>query len=54
MFQYIVLIGICLVMSSCGKKGPVEPLEPSDYPHPYPKPQAEPLIVKKPKKVDYP
>jgi len=55
MFQYIVLMMVCLLMSSCGKKGAVEPLEQSDYPRPYPKPQKpEPLIMKKQKKVDYP
>jgi predicted small lipoprotein YifL len=50
MFQYMVLIGICVVMSSCGKKGPVEPLEPSDYPHTYPKPQEELLNEKNQKR----
>jgi hypothetical protein len=35
---WISLLGITLMLSACGKKGPVEPLEPDQYPRPYPKP----------------
>lgn len=38
MNPYFMLIMVCLFLSACGKKGPVEPLEPSDYPRTYPKP----------------
>lgn len=38
MSQYIILIIVCIVLGGCGKKGPVEPLEPGEYPRTYPKP----------------
>lgn len=38
MVQYFILIVLSIALSACGKKGPVEPLEPSKYPRTYPKP----------------
>jgi predicted small lipoprotein YifL len=53
MFQCLLLLMTCILVSSCGKKGPVEPLEPSDYPRTYPKPpEPEFASMKKPNKVD--
>jgi predicted small lipoprotein YifL len=37
MVNYLVLILMSLVITACGKKGPLESLEPSQYPHNYPK-----------------
>ncbi len=39
----VVLVMICTLLSACGKKGPVESLEPSDYPRTYPKPLEAPF-----------
>ncbi len=36
--QYFMVLIISLFLVGCGKKGPVEPLEPSAYPRPYPQP----------------
>ena len=53
MLKYAVLIGLSLLVNSCGKKGSVEPLEPSGYPHTYPKPKViQPEIVKMSKSED--
>ena len=53
MWKYAFLIGLSTLVSSCGKKSPVEPLEPSGYPHTYPKPKIiEQEIVKKLKNED--
>jgi len=38
MIYWMALLGITLTLSACGKKGPLEPLEPDHYPRPYPKP----------------
>jgi len=38
MLQRLAFLLLSLLLVACGKKGPVEPLEPSDYPHTYPKP----------------
>jgi predicted small lipoprotein YifL len=38
MIYWMTFLGIILMLSACGKKGPVEPLEPDQYPRPYPKP----------------
>ncbi|MBY0461952.1 MAG: lipoprotein [Alphaproteobacteria bacterium] len=35
-FVFIIIIG--LFLSGCGKKGPLEPVEPDNYPRTYPKP----------------
>lgn len=53
MWKYAALIGLSVLVSSCGKKGPVEPLEPSGYPHTYPKLKIiESEIIKKSKNED--
>ena len=44
-----ILIMASILLSACGKKGPVESLEPSDYPRTYPKP---PLDLPPQKKVE--
>jgi hypothetical protein len=39
--MYSICIGVifaAIFLTSCGKKGPVEPLETSNYPRTYPKP----------------
>jgi hypothetical protein len=38
MNQYLLLIVFCSFLCACGKKGPPEALEKSDYPRTYPKP----------------
>lgn len=38
MVQYFIIITLSLSLMGCGKKGPVESLEPSEYPRTYPKP----------------
>ena len=49
MFPYSLLIVVCILISACGKKGPVEPLEKSDYPRTYPKPpEPDSVSLKKP------
>jgi len=40
MGPYFILIVLGVALSSCGKKGPVESLEPSAYPRTYPKPSS--------------
>ncbi|MCE3230149.1 MAG: hypothetical protein K0R52_77 [Alphaproteobacteria bacterium] len=49
MGQYVMVIMVCSLLGACGKKGPTEPLEQSDYPRTYPKPSGqEPFPPKKP------
>lgn len=38
MNQCLMLVMVCALLSGCGKKGPLEPVETSDYPRTYPKP----------------
>jgi len=38
MVRYFILMMAGIFLAACGKKGPVEPLEPSEYPRTYPKP----------------
>ncbi len=38
MVQYFIIIMVSIFLMGCGKKGPVESLEPSEYPRTYPKP----------------
>lgn len=53
MFQCFIVIVTCFLVSSCGKKGPVEPLEPGDYPRTYPKPPVpDSASMKKSNKVE--
>lgn len=53
MIPYFVLIFASFLLGACGKKGPVEPLEPSEYPRTYPKPPSPDLFPsKEPKKKD--
>ncbi|MGV8948599.1 MAG: hypothetical protein ACOH2E_04440 [Candidatus Paracaedibacter sp.] len=54
MVGYFILIGVSLFLSACGKKGPVESLEPSDYPRTYPKPPPDLTPQKKVKKKEVP
>jgi hypothetical protein len=37
MYKYILSIAACIFLSACGKKGPVESLEKTDFPRTYPK-----------------
>jgi hypothetical protein len=47
----IVIVGILL--SACGRKGPVQPLEESTFPHTYPKPLKQSSFpIKKPERKD--
>ena len=54
--MYRICIGVILgaiLLASCGKKGPVEPLEASNYPRTYPKPpDIDEQKKKKPKEGD--
>jgi hypothetical protein len=34
---FLVLMGLALALTACGKKGNPEPLEPDTFPRPYPK-----------------
>lgn len=47
MAQYFILMVLGIALSACGKKGPVESLEPSKYPRTYPKPSSSLNIQKK-------
>jgi predicted small lipoprotein YifL len=38
MIHWIALLAVALLLSACGKKGPVESIVPDQYPRPYPKP----------------
>jgi predicted small lipoprotein YifL len=38
MLGYFILVIMSIFLNACGKKGPVESLELSDYPRTYPKP----------------
>jgi predicted small lipoprotein YifL len=49
-----MLIMACLLLNSCGKKGPLEPLEKSDYPRTYPKPIEEDLDAEREQKAGTP
>lgn len=52
MVQYFILIVVGIFLIGCGKKGPVEPLEPSEYPRTYPKPPPDLSSQKKQKKKE--
>lgn len=53
--HYFVLVVASLLVGSCGKKGPVEPLEESKYPRIYPKPPTpDHFSQKKPKQKETP
>lgn len=53
--QYLILLIVSLLISSCGKKGPVEPLEESKYPRTYPKPPPQDQFPqKKPRQKESP
>lgn len=41
MVRYFILIMVGIFLNACGKKGPLEPLEPSEYPCTYPKPSPD-------------
>jgi hypothetical protein len=47
-----MLIVVGIFLNACGKKGPVEPLEPSEYPRIYPKPSSDLDSGKKLKKKE--
>lgn len=54
MIRYCILIVASTFIVACGKKGPVEPLEKSDYPRNYPRtsnPTSTPL--EKPNMEDF-
>jgi hypothetical protein len=50
MVRYCILIVLGICLNACGKKGPVEPLEPSEYPRTYPKPPPDSDLGKNRKK----
>jgi predicted small lipoprotein YifL len=52
MVRYFILIVASIFLNACGKKGPVESLEPSDYPRTYPKPSIELTPQKKVEKKE--
>lgn len=53
--HYFVLLVASFLVGSCGKKGPIEPLEESKYPRTYPKPPiADQPSQKKPKQKEAP
>ncbi len=54
MFRYVLFVMACLILTSCGKKGPLDPLGKSEYPRTYPKPIEEELEVTKEKKAAIP
>lgn len=54
MSQCLMFIIVCTLLSACGKKGPLEPLEESEYPRTYPKPsQQDSFPLKELKKKDH-
>jgi len=45
--KYFSLVIISFFLSACGKKGPVEPLKPGEYPRTYPKASVDTETVNK-------